>query len=89
MRAAGRGRLPLAMRSAGSYSIYRAADRNYLRGIALSDDEGRVRFTTIFPGCYPGRWPHQHFEVFASPEAAVSGKAALLTSQFALPSGLP
>lgn len=89
----GRSCAPLAGRAvylwqcdaAGVYSIYAAADRNYLRGIALSDDEGRVRFTTIFPGCYPGRWPHLHFEVFASPEAAVSGKAALLTSQFALP----
>lgn len=69
----------------GVYSIYGAADRNYLRGVGISDAQGRVRFTTVFPGCYPGRWPHLHFEVFASAEAAVSGKKALLTSQFALP----
>ncbi len=69
----------------GVYSIYGAADRNYLRGVGISDDQGRVRFTTIFPACYPGRWPHIHFEVFSSAEMAVSGKAALLTSQFALP----
>ncbi|HLQ18921.1 MAG TPA: hypothetical protein VK146_08065 [Tabrizicola sp.] len=89
----GRDCAPLAGRAvylwqcdaAGIYSIYAASDRNYLRGVALSDRHGRVRFTTVFPGCYPGRWPHMHFEVFASPEAAVSGKAALLTSQFALP----
>lgn len=67
------------------YSIYGAADRNYLRGVGISDRQGRVRMTTILPGCYPGRWPHIHFEVFASAEAAVSGRAALLTSQFALP----
>lgn len=71
--------------AAGVYSIYGAADRNYLRGVGISDGSGRVRFTTVLPGCYPGRWPHLHFEVFASAEAAVSGKAALLTSQFAFP----
>ncbi len=69
----------------GVYSIYAAADRNYLRGVGISDVGGRVRFTTVFPACYPGRWPHIHFEVFSSAEMAVSGRAALLTSQFALP----
>jgi protocatechuate 3,4-dioxygenase beta subunit len=69
----------------GVYSIYNAGDRNYLRGVGISDAQGRVRFTSVFPGCYPGRWPHLHFEVFASAEAAVSGRKALLTSQFALP----
>ena len=69
----------------GVYSIYGAADRNYLRGVGISDAEGVVRFTTVFPACYPGRWPHLHFEVFSSAETAVSGKSALLTSQFALP----
>jgi protocatechuate 3,4-dioxygenase beta subunit len=69
----------------GVYSIYGAQDRNYLRGVGISDTSGVVRFTTVFPACYPGRWPHLHFEVFSSAEMAVSGKAALLTSQFALP----
>ena len=26
----------------------------------------RCRFTTIFPACYAGRWPHIHFEVYPS-----------------------
>lgn len=69
----------------GVYSIYGAGDRNYLRGVGISDAKGVVRFTTVFPACYPGRWPHIHFEVFTGAEMAVSGKAALLTSQFALP----
>jgi protocatechuate 3,4-dioxygenase beta subunit len=69
----------------GVYSIYQAQDRNYLRGVGISDGQGMVRFTTVFPACYPGRWPHLHFEVFSSTEMAVSGRAALLTSQFALP----
>ena len=71
--------------AAGVYSIYGAADRNYLRGVAISDADGQIQLTTVFPGCYPGRWPHLHFEVFASAEVAVSGGAALLTGQFAMP----
>ena len=74
-----------AWQSEGVYSIYGATDRNYLRGVGISDANGVVRFTTVFPACYPGRWPHVHFEVFTGAEMAVSGKAALLTSQFALP----
>ena len=42
-------------------------------------------FTSIFPACYAGRWPHIHFEVFDSLEAAVAGENARLTSQIALP----
>lgn len=69
----------------GIYSIYAAEDRNYPRGVGISDADGVVRFTTVFPACYGGRWPHVHFEVFSGADMAVSGKAALLTSQFALP----
>jgi len=67
------------------YSIYGAPDRNYLRGVGISDAQGRMRLTTVVPGCYPGRWPHIHFQVFTDIDQAVSGRAALLTSQFALP----
>ncbi|WP_423066408.1 hypothetical protein [Devosia sp. CN2-171] len=69
----------------GLYSLYDTTDRNYLRGVGVSDAEGKVRFTTIFPGCYDGRWPHIHFEVFESVEAAISGDASVLTAQIALP----
>jgi len=71
--------------AAGRYSMYEDTDRNYLRGVAVSDAAGKVRFTSIYPGCYSSRWPHIHFQVFASAEAAVSGAPALLTSQLALP----
>lgn len=70
---------------AGIYSIYNDADANYLRGVGISDENGTVRFTTILPGCYDGRWPHIHFEVFDSPESMNSGRDSLLISQFALP----
>ena len=69
----------------GLYSLYDSVDANYLRGVGVADSAGKVRFTTIFPGCYDGRWPHIHFEVFESVEKAVSGEASLLTAQIALP----
>lgn len=71
--------------AAGRYSLYDLPEANYLRGVGVSDGAGRVRFRTILPGCYAGRWPHIHFEVFSSPEAAVTGEASVLTAQIALP----
>jgi protocatechuate 3,4-dioxygenase beta subunit len=71
----------------GNYSMYSAAvaGENYLRGVQVSDDQGQVTFTTIFPGCYDGRWPHIHFEVYAELAAATNGRNAVATSQLALP----
>jgi protocatechuate 3,4-dioxygenase beta subunit len=70
----------------GKYSLYTAPDENYLRGVQVADGDGMVAFTTIFPGCYPGRWPHIHFEVYESLDTAIDHRNAVLTSQFALPS---
>jgi protocatechuate 3,4-dioxygenase beta subunit len=69
----------------GRYSLYDLPLQNYLRGVVVTDANGRATVTTIVPGCYNGRWPHIHFEVFSGLEAAVSGKDSLLTSQFAMP----
>ena len=71
----------------GSYSMYDgdAAGENYLRGVQEADDEGWLSFTTIFPGCYAGRWPHVHFEVYGSVETATSASNKLRTSQLAFP----
>ena len=69
----------------GKYSIYEVSDENYLRGLQVADDAGRVTFDTIFPGCYGGRWPHCHFEVFDTLNDANDGRAARRTSQLALP----
>ena len=44
-----------------------------------------MTFTTIYPACYPGRWPHIHFEVFASLVAATNASNKSATSQIALP----
>lgn len=68
----------------GAYSIYQRTDQNYLRGVQVTDDDGVAHFTTVFPGCYPGRWPHFHLEVFADAAAARAG-AGLRTTQLALP----
>lgn len=69
----------------GRYSIYEIEDENYLRGVQVADDAGRITFTSIFPGCYAGRWPHAHFEVYSSFEDATAGSGAVKTSQLALP----
>ena len=69
--------------AAGAYSLYNLPDANYLRGMQPADAEGLVRFTAIVPGCYGGRFPHCHFEVFESAEAAIGGARPLLVSQLA------
>jgi len=71
----------------GRYSMYSqgAENENYLRGVQVTDAEGVVEFLTIFPACYPGRWPHIHFEVYSSVGEATSGRNAVATSQLAMP----
>jgi protocatechuate 3,4-dioxygenase beta subunit len=69
----------------GRYSLYTIEDQNYLRGVQEAGDDGTVTFTTIFPACYPGRWPHMHFEVYESLDGATSAGSKLKTSQLALP----
>lgn len=71
--------------ASGQYSLYDIPAQDYLRGVQVSDANGQVRFTTIVPGCYAGRFPHIHFEVFTSLANATRGSFARLISQFALP----
>lgn len=60
----------------------------WLRGIQMTDANGEVTFTTIFPGYYPGRIVHIHFQIFLSSVLQVTSqltyplaeKNALLTS---------
>ncbi len=37
--------------------------QTWLRGVQLTDADGLVRFTTIYPGFYQGRAPHIHVKV--------------------------
>ncbi len=74
----------------GRYSLYSAGatNQNYLRGVQEADASGRVTFTSIFAGCYAGRWPHIHFEVYPSLSAAGSVSNKIATSQIALPKAI-
>jgi len=52
----------------GAYSDVRdrridTTGRKFLRGYQVSDEHGQVRFTTIYPGWYPGRAVHIHFKI--------------------------
>ncbi|MEV0643716.1 intradiol ring-cleavage dioxygenase [Phytomonospora sp. NPDC050363] len=74
----------------GNYSMYSqgAENENYLRGVQETDAGGTVVFTTIFPACYSGRWPHMHFEVYESLAEATRAGTKLVTSQLAIPRGI-
>ena len=71
----------------GRYSMYTQGveDQTWLRGVQVADDDGRVSFTTIVPGCYSGRWPHIHFEVYPDRDSITDVANAIATSQVALP----
>ncbi len=76
--------------AAGEYSLYSSTvvDENFLRGVQESDANGQVRFTTVVPGCYDGRWPHMHFEIFEGLTDAVSGRNSIKTTQLAIPAAV-
>jgi protocatechuate 3,4-dioxygenase beta subunit len=71
----------------GLYSLYSTGvtGENYLRGVQVADANGQVTFTTIFPACYSGRWPHIHFEVYPSISQATSVSHVSKISQIAMP----
>ena len=56
----------------GSYS---ERGETYLRGLQITDGDGLVEFTTIYPGWYPGRTVHVHAKVHLD-------KRTVLTTQF-------
>lgn len=71
----------------GAYSGYSSSqngdysDATFLRGVYLTDANGQVDFSTIYPGWYPGRITHMHFRVYLS-----GGTSSLMaTSQIAFP----
>jgi protocatechuate 3,4-dioxygenase beta subunit len=74
----------------GRYSLYSdgVTEENYLRGVQEVDADGNVTFTTVYPGCYSGRWPHIHFEVYETLADATNGRNAIKTSQLAFPEGV-
>lgn len=73
--------------ASGAYSMYSSGVENesYLRGVQVADSDGKVTFTSIVPACYPGRWPHIHFEVYSAAADITDSSKAISTSQVALP----
>lgn len=53
--------------------------QKFLRGYQVTDENGAVAFTTIYPGWYQGRTVHIHFKVRSGSE---SGQHYEFTSQF-------
>ncbi|WP_332875688.1 dioxygenase family protein [Massilia sp. S19_KUP03_FR1] len=74
----------------GNYSLYSSGitGENYLRGLQEADSDGNVTFTTIFPGCYSGRMPHVHFEVYPSLAKSTLAANRIKTSQFTFPAAI-
>jgi protocatechuate 3,4-dioxygenase beta subunit len=67
----------------GVYSGYSQAGANtvgetFCRGIQLTDRDGKVTFTTIYPGWYRGRITHIHFQLYLN-------NGLVATSQLAFP----
>lgn len=71
----------------GQYSLYSpgVVGEDYLRGVQATGPDGVVTFRTVFPGCYAGRWPHVHFEVYPTLASATAARNRVQTSQLALP----
>lgn len=71
----------------GQYSLYSpgVVGEDYLRGVQAAGPDGVVTFRTVFPGCYAGRWPHVHFEVYPTLASATAARNRVQTSQLALP----
>lgn len=71
----------------GNYSMYSSSisAENYLRGVQAADADGYVTFLTIFPGCYDGRMPHVHFEVYPNLATSTTASNRIKTSQFTFP----
>ncbi|MFT4215601.1 MAG: intradiol ring-cleavage dioxygenase [Micropruina sp.] len=73
--------------ASGNYSMYSEGleNENYLRGVQIADSAGKVTFTSIYPACYSGRWPHVHFEVYPDEASITDADKRICTSQLAFP----
>jgi protocatechuate 3,4-dioxygenase beta subunit len=71
----------------GRYSMYSdgVEDATWIRGVQVADSKGEVTFTSVFPGCYSGRWTHIHFEVYPDVDSITDAENAIATSQMAMP----
>lgn len=61
----------------GNYS-----GQTFMRGIQVTDSDGIVTFTAVYPGWYAGRITHVHFQIYLNDNLTVTATA---TSQLAFP----
>jgi protocatechuate 3,4-dioxygenase beta subunit len=61
--------------AAGKYSAVEGVSGNFARGTQVTNASGKVTFTSIYPGWYPGRTMHIHFKIWRN-------GSEVLTSQF-------
>lgn len=57
---------------------FNTVGQKFLRGYQVTDAQGNVQFTTVYPGWYPGRTVHIHFKVRTDD---TSGQGYEFTSQ--------
>ena len=65
----------------GYYSGYNqsGADlrgQTFCRGVQMTDSNGEVAFTTVYPGWYPGRATHIHFRVYLALDLQATSQLA-------------
>jgi protocatechuate 3,4-dioxygenase beta subunit len=60
--------------SAGDDEATTTDDGTYLRGAQVADAGGIARFTTIYPGWYPGRTVHVHLKVHVDRKTALTSQ---------------
>lgn len=49
---------------------YNTVGKKFLRGYQTTGADGVARFTTVYPGWYPGRAVHVHFKIRSAPAAS-------------------
>lgn len=71
--------------SEGTYSDVSGSSHKFLRGYQITDANGVAKFTSIYPGWYPGRTVHIHFKLRMY---AGSNQSYEFTSQFFFDDGV-
>ena len=81
----GSGATARASAGAGATAGSGVENESFLRGVQAAGSDGVASFTSVFPGCYAGRWPHIHFEVYPDVASAADAAKVIATSQIAMP----
>jgi protocatechuate 3,4-dioxygenase beta subunit len=55
---------------------FNTVGQTFLRGYQITDSNGSARFTTIYPGWYPGRTVHIHFKIRTPASAVLADRSS-------------